>query len=251
PPLQAMPLERQLRPSDHRLPNILGQQAFCLAALGEFEEAVVRGSEAVTIAEAPGFRARSLGLVVALFGLGVAYLTRGEAAHAAALLERGRTVALERDVGLALGATSSALGLAHALQGRDREGVALIEEGVAQWGATFHVANTVRHRWLAEAHLLGGRPDDARRAVEEALGLARRYGEPGNEAEALRVLGECAAAGEPADPTAARESFEQALALAGVLEMRPLVAHCHFGLGKLYRRARARTTKPASTSPPR
>jgi len=36
--------------------------------------------------------------------------------------------------------------------------------------------------------------------------------------------------------TTARESFEQAMALAEELGMRPLVAHCHLGLGKLYRR---------------
>ena len=30
--------------------------------------------------------------------------------------------------------------------------------------------------------------------------------------------------------------FRQAMALASELGMRPLVAHCHLGLGKLYRR---------------
>ena len=30
--------------------------------------------------------------------------------------------------------------------------------------------------------------------------------------------------------------YREALALAGELSMRPLVAHCHLGLGKLYRR---------------
>jgi len=72
--------------------------------------------------------------------------------------------------------------------------------------------------------------------VEEALELARRHEERGNEAEALRVLGECAAAGARPDLTMARQSLAQALALAEELGMRPLVAHCHLGLGKLYRR---------------
>jgi hypothetical protein len=52
----------------------------------------------------------------------------------------------------------------------------------------------------------------------------------------LRVLGECAAAGARPDLTTARQSFVQALALATELGMRPLVAHCHLGLGKLSRR---------------
>ena len=34
----------------------------------------------------------------------------------------------------------------------------------------------------------------------------------------------------------AEEHYRQALARADELGMRPLVAHCHLGLGKLYRR---------------
>ena len=40
----------------------------------------------------------------------------------------------------------------------------------------------------------------------------------------------------PPEPGPAEESDRQALALATELGMRPLVAHCHLGLGKLYRR---------------
>jgi tetratricopeptide (TPR) repeat protein len=233
--LRDVPLEQQLLTGDVRLPALLGWQAFCLATLGEFEEAAARGTEAVALGEAPGFVTRPLNLVVGLMGLGVTYLLRGEAAHAAATLERGRTIALERDVAIGLANVCSALGHARALQGRDSEALALIEEAIARWDASGRVANRGRHRWLlAEAHLLGSRPDDSRKAVEEALELARRYGERGTEAEALRVLGECAAAGARPDPTTAHQSLAQALALAEELGMCPLVAHCHLDLGKLY-----------------
>jgi tetratricopeptide (TPR) repeat protein len=236
-PLRAVPLEQQLRIPDVRLPNMLGAQARYLATLGEFEEAIARGTEAIAIGEAPVFVTRPLCLIVALTGLGTTHLTRGEVARAASLLERGRTIALERDVGLVFGLTCSALGYARALQGLHSEALALIEEAIVQTDAIGRVMDSSRHRWLlAAAHLLGGRPDDARKAVKEALELARRYGERGNEAEALRILGECAAGGARPDPTTARQSLEQALALAEELGMRPLVAHCHLGLGKLYRR---------------
>jgi tetratricopeptide (TPR) repeat protein len=236
-PLEAVPLEHQLLSADVRLPNMLGWQAICLATLGEFDEAMARGTEAVALAETPGFVALPLGLIVGLNGLGMTYLTRGEAARAAPLLERGRTVALERDVVVAFGFTCSALGHARALQGRHAEALALIEEAIVQGDAIGRVSNSARHRWLlADTYLLGSRPADATRAVNEALELARRHGERGNEAEALRVLGECAGAGARPDPTTARQSFEQALAVATELGMRPLVAHCHLGLGKLYRR---------------
>ena len=50
---------------------------------------------------------------------------------------------------------------------------------------------------------------------------------------------DCSATSRPI-PTASRRSAEahyrEALALAEELGMRPLVAHCHLGLGKLYRR---------------
>jgi tetratricopeptide (TPR) repeat protein len=122
-------------------------------------------------------------------------------------------VALERDVAIGLANVCSALGHARALQGRDSEALALIEEAIVRWDASGRVANRSRHRWLlAAAHLLGNRPDDARKAAEEALELARRHEERGNEAEALRVLGECAAAGARPDLTIARQSLEQALA---------------------------------------
>jgi hypothetical protein len=89
-----------------------------------------------------------------------------------------------------------------------------------------------RHLWLlAATHLAGNQPDDE---------LARRHAERGNEAEALRVLGECTASGPRPDVVAARQSLEQALALAEELGMRPLIAHCHLGLGKLYRRTSQR-----------
>jgi class 3 adenylate cyclase/tetratricopeptide (TPR) repeat protein len=234
--LRVLPLQQQLLTGDVRLPNMLGQEAFCLATLGEFEKAEVRGAEAVALAESTGFVNRPLGLIVGLMGLGTTYVMRGEVERGASVLERGRGVALERDVLLALGLVCSALGYARALQGRHLEALALIEEATVSWDASGRVVMRSRHRrLLAEAYLLAGRPDDARKTVEEALALARRHGEQGNEAEALRVLGECSAAGASPDPTTGRQFLEQALALGEELEMRPLVAHCHLGLGKLYR----------------
>ncbi len=236
--LRAAPHDQHLRVSDTRLPNMLGWHAFCLSRLGEFEEAVARGTEAVALAESPGFVAHPISLVNALWGLGGTYVVRGEVSRAIPLLERGRAISLEREVALLLGWHGATLGYAYALQGRTIQALPLIEAAIAHLQATGRITQMARQRCLlAEAHLLGGRPDDARKAVEDALELARRYGERGNEAEALRVLGECAAAGARPDLTTTRRSLEQALALAEELEMRPLVAHCHLGLARLSRRA--------------
>ena len=69
-----------------------------------------------------------------------------------------------------------------------------------------------------------------------ALDLAQRQKERGNEAWVLRLLGDIAAHADPPDPESAEGHYTHALARANELGMRPLQAHCYFGLGKLFRR---------------
>src|SRR5207253_10603097 len=56
----------------------------------------------------------------------------------------------------------------------------------------------------------------------------------GNQAWALRLLGGIALHGNPPDIALADTHYRHALTLADELGMRPLVAHCHAGLGTLY-----------------
>lgn len=56
------------------------------------------------------------------------------------------------------------------------------------------------------------------------------------EAWVLRLLGEITAHADPPDQESAQAHYRQALARADELGLRPLAAHCHLGLGKLYRR---------------
>jgi hypothetical protein len=55
-------------------------------------------------------------------------------------------------------------------------------------------------------------------------------------AHAIRLLGEIAAHRDPPGVAQAEAHYRDAHALATDLGMRPLVAHCHLGLGKLYHR---------------
>ena len=64
------------------------------------------------------------------------------------------------------------------------------------------------------------------------MALTRRLGARGSEAHALCLAGDVASTGGAED---APGYYREALALAGELGMRPLVAHCHLGLGKLHR----------------
>ena len=132
---------------------------------------------------------------------------------------------------------SSALGYAYALSGRSPEAISLLEEAVERpvLPAT-QEGQSLRTIWLSEAYLLAGREADARTAAQRALGLARQHRERGHEAYSLLLLGEIESQKDTSDAGEAENHYRQALALAEELGMRPLIAHCHVGLGKLYRR---------------
>jgi tetratricopeptide (TPR) repeat protein len=66
------------------------------------------------------------------------------------------------------------------------------------------------------------------------LALAREHQERGHQAYALRLLGDIAARRDSPQVELAAAHYQQALALADELGMRPLQAHCHRGLGTLY-----------------
>jgi tetratricopeptide (TPR) repeat protein len=135
-----------------------------------------------------------------------------------------------------LDVSAAHLGYAYALSGRLPEGVALLEEALADPAATGIANHPLFLAYLGEAHLLAGHPGDATAVARRALDLAHRQKERGNEAWILRLLGEIAAQAHPPDLESAETHYRQALARAEELGMRPLAAHCHLGLGKLYRR---------------
>ena len=92
-------------------------------------------------------------------------------------------------------------------------------------------------RLLGEVYRAMDQLSEARAFPARALDLARDGGVRRVEARALLILGNVALLGEPADVEAGEANYRVALTLAEELGMRPLVAHCHLGLGKLYWRA--------------
>jgi tetratricopeptide (TPR) repeat protein len=151
-------------------------------------------------------------------------------------LERSVELCRTISVPALLDVSAAYLGYAYALSGRFRESVALLEEAVADSAATGIANHPLFLAHLGEAHLLAGRRDDALAVARHALDLAHRQKERGHEAWVLRLLGEIAAHADPPDVKSAEEHYRQALARADELGMRPLAAHCHLGLGTLYRR---------------
>jgi len=101
---------------------------------------------------------------------------------------------------------------------------------------------------LGRACLLLGRLDDAQRFGN--LAIAAAPWNLGTTAHALQLLGDVATHPERFDAGGGESRYREALALAEPRGMRPLVAHCHLGLGELYRRTDKRE-QAQCTSPPR
>ena len=101
---------------------------------------------------------------------------------------------------------------------------------------------------LGEAQLLAGHLEEAQTIAEQALMFAREHQERGNQAYALRLLGDIAARREPSEAEQAAPHYRQAQALADALGMRPLQAHCHRGLGTLYAKINQREQATAELS---
>jgi len=108
-----------------------------------------------------------------------------------------------------------------------------VEQAVSQGKRPYVAAWGV---WLGEAQLLAGCLEEVQQLAQHALTLSQAHQERGNQAYALRLLGESAARRDPPDIEPAASHYRQALALAEELGMRPLQAHCHRGLGTLYAR---------------
>src|SRR5262249_39694797 len=113
----------------------------------------------------------------------------------------------------------------------------LLEQAVAQAVAMHYLwDHALRLVWLGAAYLRAGRLDEADTQAQRALEFSRAHQERGHAAYALRLLGEVAAQRRPRQVAQATAYYQQALTLAEELGMRPLMAHCHLGLGTLYRR---------------
>jgi hypothetical protein len=153
-------------------------------------------------------------------------------------LDRGVHLSLNLDIPISFGLIAPVLGAAYALAGQPHDGIPLLKRAY-DLAASMGVGNLQSRRvcWWAEACLFADQVDDAVRLAQQALQLARDHKESPDEARAHRLLGEIAIHENPRCADAAEQHFHQGGELARKLGMRPLVAHCHLGLGKLHDRA--------------
>ena len=208
--------------------------ARCLAELGEFEEGVAAGRRAVALAE--GLES-PYSLTAACIGLGYICLVKGDLDAACPVLERACNVAREANLTLLRPQAIRLLGSAYLLAGRIDEGVALVRAAAEEVESRrLLMQEAAVLALLGEACVFADRVDEASAAAQRALTLATERGQRGDAAAALHVLGE-AAARNSLGIDKAEHHYLAAIALAGELEMRPLLARDHLGIGRLYLRA--------------
>jgi tetratricopeptide (TPR) repeat protein len=199
------------------------------ADLGTFEEGERRGEEAIEIAQ----RTESNWTIAsALACSGYLHMRRGRLKAAIRALEPGLILCRNFAIFVFLVPIGGALASAYALSGRSDEARDVLEQSMTL--ASSIKTNHWHSLWFvlfAEALAATDQHQAAKELVSRAVGLARAQEARGYEAYALRTLGDSHGPGEVGG---AEECYRNSMRLAKELGMRPLVAHCHLGLGKVY-----------------
>jgi len=202
-----------------------------LAHLGRFAQAAQHEAETIALAEATH---HAYPVAMAYHAAGTARLIKGDWARARVLIEREIAVLRDGNIGgelpIALANCARALAyLGHASDalGRCLEAERLIAEHSAKgWAGIGWTSYS-----LARAYFVLGRLDDANRLA--TLTIEAASARTDFVPDTLHLLGDIATHPERFDAERGEALYERALALAEAQGMRPLVAHCHLGLGKL------------------
>ena len=197
---------------------------------GEFTEAAIHGNEVIRIAEMVN---HPYNLYTAYFAVGSLHLRKGAIDKAISALERSLELCRSWNIRQNIPRVAVALGNAYAAAGRVGEALPILD--LANRAARL---DSTREQ-LAQGYLAIGKLKDAALLASDAIDKARHQLARGREAGALYVLGEITLSGNAVDIAKAADHYRQAIVLADPIGLRPLVAHCHIGLGKLHRRTGA------------
>jgi class 3 adenylate cyclase/tetratricopeptide (TPR) repeat protein len=219
------------------LPSVFGRAwlIMSLAELGRFGEAAEYQAEAIRLAEPTQ---HAFTIAWAHFAASMLHLLKGDWDKSRSLVDDWIAMLQTGNVAIHLpwAVASSALVLAQIGEetealNRVREGEHLLEHQAAR--------GIVGHRgWayeaLSRACLMLGRLNEAQRLAHRSLESSQR--QPGFAAHARRLLGDIGTHPDRLDAETGAAHYREALALAQLHGMRPLIAHCYLGLSKLYGR---------------
>ena len=207
-----------------------------LAQVGRFAEAAQCGADLLELSESSQL---PFAVGVAHQVIATSHVLRGDWGQARPQIEQALAVFRTNNMAIVLPGAIAICASVMAHVGEVREALTRLQEGdefldrqVAQGMITQHLSGA--YHALARASLVLGRLDDARRLVDRAVEFSG--GRPGVMTYALHLLGDIATHNDRFDAETGEAHYRQALALAEPRGMRPVVGHCHFGLGKLYQR---------------
>ena len=114
-----------------------------------------------------------------------------------------------------------------------QEALPLIENALGSFSQNMPGPRPLAHM-VVQGLLLCGKTSDAEQVARDALESATQAGARGEEAWQRWLLSETRCKVDGGKLGEAEQLLRQALALSQELGMRPLIAHCHSSLGKLY-----------------
>ena len=203
-----------------------------LAELGRFAEAALYVAELLPLA-GPTQHAYTVG--EAYNAASMVHLRKGDWTRARTLIEHSIAALRTGNIAVVLPNMVAASAWVLAQVGEASEALSRLREGehLFERGSVRGVALTPYHG-LGRAALLLGRLDEAQTFGDRAVKSSASR--PAIAALALHLLGDVATHPDRFDAATGEGYYRKALALAEPRGMRPLVSHCHLGLGKLYRR---------------
>src|SRR4029077_3170528 len=203
-----------------------------LAQTGSFNEGIKFAQDGMQIAEKAN---HPYSFAYINCSLGFLLVLKGDLNQAVEVLQRCQKFCQDANIRVLVPQITSYLGFAYALSGRIDEALPLLQQAEAETLSIGRTAGqSLRVNWQGEAYLMAGRLDEATLFAQRGFELSEKHKELGHGAWSLKLLGETASYQEPPNVEDAEAYYSRALALANELGMRPLEAHCHLGLGKIY-----------------
>ena len=198
-----------------------------LSDRGDFTEAAIHGDEVVRIAEAAS---HPFSITTAYLAVGYLHLMKGAINNSLAALGHSLEICRSWNFQQNVPRVAAVLGCAYAAAGSVSEAMPLLKL------ANERAGNSRTRVQSAEGYLLVGKLEEARSLASRVIESSQIQGCRRHAALSLYVLAESLLHADVSDMLKAEDYYDHAMALANELRMRPLLAHCHVGLGKVYRR---------------